>query len=64
MTLAGFGILLIALLAFLCAVMLAAWAAQRARRNAGWADVFWTFGTGVAGAMAAFAGGFSLRARC
>jgi steroid 5-alpha reductase family enzyme len=36
---------------FLC--MGAAWATQRAARNAGWVDVFWTFGVGVAGAAAA-----------
>lgn len=36
---------------FIC--MGAAWAAQRAANNAGWVDVFWTFGVGVAGAAAA-----------
>jgi steroid 5-alpha reductase family enzyme len=58
----GLGIILLVLMGFLCGVMLAAWVVQRARRNAGWVDVFWTFGTGAAGAMAAFAGGFSARA--
>ena len=48
-------------LAFLFAVMAAAWAVQRAMHNAGWVDVFWTFGTGAAGAIAAFSGGFSAR---
>jgi steroid 5-alpha reductase family enzyme len=49
------------LLVFLCAVMAAAWAVQRATHNAGWVDVFWTFGTGLAGAIAAFSGGVSAR---
>src|SRR5688572_21142891 len=35
------------------AVMTAAWAFQRRAGNSGWIDVFWTFGTGVAGAAAA-----------
>lgn len=34
-------------------VMFAAWAVQRAVGNSGWIDVFWTFGTGGAGAAAA-----------
>ncbi len=50
------------LLAFLGAVMAAAWAVQRSTRNAGWVDVFWTFGTGAAGAIAALSGGVSARA--
>lgn len=29
------------------------WAVQRAQANAGWVDVFWTFGVGLAGAAAA-----------
>jgi steroid 5-alpha reductase family enzyme len=57
-----FGLVTLAALAFLCAVMLAAWLVQRAMRNAGWVDVFWTFGTGAACATAALAGGFSARA--
>ena len=44
LTLVGFGL-------FAC--MAAAWATQRAAGNAGWVDVFWTFGVGVAGAAAA-----------
>jgi len=36
-------------------VMGAAWAVQRSARNAGWVDVFWTFGTGAACVMAALA---------
>jgi steroid 5-alpha reductase family enzyme len=35
------------------AVMSAAFLYQRAAGNSGWIDVFWTFGTGLAGAMAA-----------
>lgn len=34
-------------------VMAAAWATQRAANNSGWIDVFWTFGTGFAGVVAA-----------
>ncbi|MDB5437676.1 MAG: hypothetical protein JWM33_103 [Caulobacteraceae bacterium] len=45
-------LLLLALLVFMSAVMGAGWAFQRARANGGWTDVFWTFGTGVAAAMA------------
>jgi len=33
----------------LVVVMSAAWAMQRATRNAGWVDTFWTFGTGAGG---------------
>ena len=45
--------LMTALLPFICVlvsmtgVMSAAWLAQRALLNAGWVDVFWTFGTGA-----------------
>jgi steroid 5-alpha reductase family enzyme len=35
------------------AVLAAAWLVQRAARNSGWVDVFWTFGTGGACAAAA-----------
>ncbi len=49
------------LLVFLCGVMVAAWVTQRAQRNAGWVDVFWTFGTGAAGVIAALSLGFSAR---
>jgi steroid 5-alpha reductase family enzyme len=48
-------------LAFLIAVMAAAWAVQRAAHNAGWVDVFWTFGTGLVGAIAALSAGLSAR---
>jgi steroid 5-alpha reductase family enzyme len=34
-------------------VMMAAWVWQRRTANAGWVDVFWTFGLGVAGAALA-----------
>jgi steroid 5-alpha reductase family enzyme len=37
----------------LCAVMAIAWLVQRRLGNAGWVDVFWSFGTGIAGALAA-----------
>jgi steroid 5-alpha reductase family enzyme len=40
------------------AVMLAAWFTQRAVRNGGWVDVFWTYGTGQScGAAALFVQG-------
>jgi steroid 5-alpha reductase family enzyme len=39
--------------AAMLAVMAAAWLVQRAARNSGWVDVFWTFGTGAACAFAA-----------
>jgi steroid 5-alpha reductase family enzyme len=34
-------------------VMLAAWRTQRRLHNAGWVDVFWTFGAGIGGAFCA-----------
>jgi steroid 5-alpha reductase family enzyme len=34
-------------------MMLAAWAVQRALKNGGWTDVFWTYGTGLTCAAAA-----------
>ncbi len=37
----------------MAAVMTAAWLVQRAVRNGGWVDVFWTFGTGAACVAAA-----------
>jgi steroid 5-alpha reductase family enzyme len=40
-------------LAFMLAVMACVWAAQKAVGNTGWVDVFWTFGTGLAGAAVA-----------
>ncbi|OYV81059.1 MAG: hypothetical protein B7Z64_11325, partial [Acidiphilium sp. 21-68-69] len=45
--------LALTLLLFLMLVMAGAWVAQRATRNSGWVDVFWTFGTGIAGAVGA-----------
>jgi steroid 5-alpha reductase family enzyme len=48
-------VLLAAYLA-MAAVMLAAWFFQRAVNNAGWGDVFWTFGTGAVCAACALAG--------
>lgn len=41
------------ILAGMTAVMLVAWLVQRAVRNGGWVDVFWTFGTGAACVIAA-----------
>jgi steroid 5-alpha reductase family enzyme len=38
-------------------VMFAAWAFQARAGNAGWVDVFWTFGTGLICALAALAAG-------
>ena len=47
-------LLVIALtLLLMAAVMNAAWLFQRAAGNSGWIDVFWTFGTGAAGMLAA-----------
>ena len=43
-TLTGFG---------LAATMICAWLFQRAKANAGWIDVFWTFATGVAAVVLA-----------
>jgi steroid 5-alpha reductase family enzyme len=40
--------LTLAVLLFMTAVMFCAWAYGLARRNGGWTDVFWTFGSGVA----------------
>lgn len=40
----------------LLVVMAAAWLAQRVTGNAGWVDVFWSFGTALAGAAGALAG--------
>jgi steroid 5-alpha reductase family enzyme len=39
------------------AVMLAGWLTQRAARNGGWGDVFWTYGTGLSCAAAALFSG-------
>jgi steroid 5-alpha reductase family enzyme len=40
-------------LILMLAVMSAAWLTVRATNNGGWIDVFWTFGTGLAGVVAA-----------
>ena len=45
--------LTLVVLVFMTAVMVAAWLFGLARRNAGWTDVFWSFGSGVALAGAA-----------
>ena len=41
--------------AFMTLVMSAGWLVQRRAQNAGWSDVFWTFGTGLTLAAAALA---------
>jgi steroid 5-alpha reductase family enzyme len=46
-------LLAIYLIVGLCAVMALAWLVQRRQHNAGWVDVFWSFGTGIGGACAA-----------
>ena len=46
---------LFVVLGFMAFTMLASWAFVLARRNGGWTDVFWTYGTGVALAGAALA---------
>jgi steroid 5-alpha reductase family enzyme len=55
--------LLFAVLAGMALVMTAAWLTQRALGNSGWIDVFWTFGTGSAGVLAALWPGPGLPAR-
>ncbi len=40
-------------LVFMLLVMTASWATQKLTRNTGWVDVFWTYGTGIAGAAVA-----------
>jgi steroid 5-alpha reductase family enzyme len=45
--------LLAAVAVAMVVVMAAAWLTQRRLRNAGWVDVFWTFGTGIGGAVCA-----------
>ena len=44
---------LITVLVAMCVIMSAAWLTQRSVNNAGWIDVFWTFGTGFTCADAA-----------
>jgi len=46
---------IIGALAFMCIVMAVGWVVQRAVRDSSWVDVFWTFGTGIAGAGVALA---------
>jgi len=46
-------VLSLVVLAVMTVVMLAAWAFGLARKNGGWTDVFWTFGTGATLAAAA-----------
>lgn len=43
----------VAVLIGMTVVMLVAWVTQRAVKNGGWVDVFWTFGTGAACVVAA-----------
>ncbi len=50
-------LLFLAILVVMTAVMLVAWAYQRAVANGGWTDVFWTYGTGVTCAVAALVPG-------
>ncbi len=50
-------LLWLAVLVVLTMVMICAWAVQRHVRNAGWIDVFWTYGTGAAGVICALAAG-------
>jgi steroid 5-alpha reductase family enzyme len=47
--------LTLVVLALMTAVMVAAWLLGLARRNGGWTDVFWTFGSGVVLAGASLA---------
>lgn len=46
--------LVLGVLVAMLAVMVAAWAFGLARRNGGWTDVFWTWGSGAVLAIAAF----------
>ena len=46
---------IVLVLFLMVAVMYAAWIYQRSAGNSGWIDVFWTFGTGAAGMLAALA---------
>jgi steroid 5-alpha reductase family enzyme len=47
--------IVLAVLLTMTVVMIAAWVFQRAVSNAGWTDVFWTFGTGTTVTLAALA---------
>jgi steroid 5-alpha reductase family enzyme len=54
--------LILGVLIFMSAVMAVGWVVQRRAGDSGWVDVFWTFGTGVAGVFCAlWSGEFSLR---
>jgi steroid 5-alpha reductase family enzyme len=46
-------VLIVAIAIGLWLTMISAWAFQRWVDNPGWVDVFWTFGTGIAGVVAA-----------
>ena len=46
-------VLIVAIAIGLWLTMISAWAFQRWVGNPGWVDVFWTFGTGIAGVVAA-----------
>src|ERR1700761_1318523 len=46
-------VLSLSVLVAMTAVMLGAWAFGLSRKNGGWTDVFWTFGTGIVLALAA-----------
>jgi steroid 5-alpha reductase family enzyme len=48
-------ILVLAVLVAMLVVMAGGWAYQRAVRNGGWTDVFWTYGTGATCALASLA---------
>ncbi|RYG04952.1 MAG: DUF1295 domain-containing protein, partial [Caulobacteraceae bacterium] len=41
------------ILVVMALIMTLAWVAQRAANNSGWIDVFWTYGTGAVGVLAA-----------
>lgn len=47
------GVAILAVLFFMAGVMGIGWAVQRAARDSGWVDVFWTFGSGAAGVAVA-----------
>jgi steroid 5-alpha reductase family enzyme len=48
-------VMVLAVLVVMTAIMVLGWAFQRAARNGGWTDVFWTYGTGATCALAALA---------
>ena len=50
-------VVLLSVLVFMSLVMAVAWAYVRHTGNGGWTDVFWTFGTGLAGVATALAPG-------